>query len=743
MTIMQQEYEFMFLQVALNVPLYKTFEYSCVNDANLGIKSYEGRRVLVPFGSKEILGIVLSCDTKSTLPSNIKIRSITKWIDSKPLFSQDILKLLKWAASYYHYPIGEVLYGAIPTALRNSEQAIQPIIEGWRKSENGNLDLIRRSPMCKKVYDIIFNLNFISTLSLREQGVSREIINKLSKLNLIEKINLRNYSTPWTQTEWHSYNALTLNPEQEFAFKKICSHLGFGVFLINGVTGSGKTEIYLQLIEKVLKEGKQALVLVPEINLTPQTVKRFYDRFSVPIVCLHSSLNKTEKLESYLSASSGEAAILIGTRSSLFTPMPNLGIIIVDEEHDSSYHQDDGFRYSARDCAVIRAHNLNIPIILGSATPSIESLNNVKLGKYTELVLTNRAGVASMVTMEIVDLCHQQVTSGISMKLMTAISDTISKGNQALIMLNRRGYSQSLICHNCGFVFKCSNCDSNLCLHNNGNYLSCHHCETKYPIPCNCPQCGSTNLVPTGNGTEQISECLKLLFPKANIIRIDRDTTATKGSLEQYLSEINSNKYQILVGTQMLAKGHHFPNVTLVGIVNIDSYLYSNDFRATEKLAQLIIQVSGRAGRENKPGHVILQTHCKKHPLLQELTTYGYKGFSHKCIEERAINQLPPFSYQIAIRADGENREDVIEFLNSIYNFLCTLKTSIPEIGFTAPFSSQIERRQNRFHLQIIVQSAIRNKISLCADKITNNIDSFDKRGKVHSVIEIDPIDII
>jgi primosomal protein N' (replication factor Y) (superfamily II helicase) len=733
----------MFFQVALNVPLFKTFEYFYLESKIINSTNLEGRRVLVSFSSKNIVGIIVKCSNVSSLPNNIKVKEIIELIDDIPLFTTEILNLLKWASEYYHYPIGEVCYSAIPSALRNDHNASLPIIEGWEKANftDTNGDVLKGARVAKKAFEIICQ-GPISTLALREQGISKQILNKLQNLELIEKIDLRKSNTKWYEKQIKINKELQLNIEQKNIVNSINLSC-FNVYLINGVTGSGKTEVYLHIIAKCLRKGLQALVLVPEINLTPQTVSRFYDRFSVPIVCIHSSLTNTEKLQSFLVTKSTEAAILIGTRSSLFTPMPKLGVIIVDEEHDYSYHQDDGFRYSARDCAIKRAQSINIPILLGSATPSIESINNVRVGKYIECRLNNRAGKASMVSSEIIDMRHQNVIQGLSEPLIDAIARTISQGNQALIMLNRRGYAQSVICHDCGFIFKCSNCDTNLCFHSIGNFLSCHHCETKYPIPQVCPKCGSSKLVSTGNGTEKICETLSSIFPNAHIIRIDRDTTSKKGILEEYLNNINSNKYQILVGTQMLAKGHHFPNVTLVGIVNIDSYLYSNDYRATEKLAQLIIQVSGRAGREEKTGHVILQTHCPKQPLLLKLINDGYDGFATECLKERYLSDLPPFSYQFALRADGTDKKDVFDFLDNSYKFL--LNNNFLEKGttFTPPFSSLIERRQNRFHMQIIVQSKIRKNISECATILLNKIDQFNKRNKIHTVIEIDPIDII
>lgn len=736
----------MYLQVVLNIPLRKSFEYAynptLMDDkpaSTLAYTDLSGFRVLVPFGPKKVIGVVVSTSTTPTYHTPAKIKPIIKLVDEVPLFSPHMLKLLSWASDYYHYPIGEVVLSAVPPALRKGEAAELKEIEGFCSTQNPEAKtILKRSPACLKALEIIANGTTASSV-LRDRGIARTTINKLLARALIKTIDVRN-RTPWDQNPITVSNELTLNQEQQVAFDTITKHQGFGVFLINGVTGSGKTEVYLQLIHHCLKKKQQALILVPEINLTPQTFNRFYNRFNVPVVSIHSAMNNTERLEAFLRIKNNEAAILIGTRSAIFAEIPNLGIIVIDEEHDSSYRQGDGFLYHCRDLAIMRARALNIPVVLGTATPSIESLNNAIHGKYIELKLTQRAADAQVPEINLIDMRHATVNAGLSQELLTATATELKAGNQVLFLLNRRGYAPKMICHDCGHVLTCEHCSSNLFLHASSNVLKCHHCETIYPIPRYCPACGSSRLVATGTGTEKICEYLSQVFPTTGIIRIDRDTTTQKGSINKILADVLVHKYQILVGTQILAKGHHFPDVTLVGILDIDSFLNSNDFRATEYAAQLITQVSGRAGRGAKKGRVLLQTYQPQHKFLQQLLNFGYDGFAKDCLKERAYCELPPFKAMAAIKADSPQATKVASFLNEVYLVIDQkLISDFPEVQYSHPLKPFIDKRINRYHMFLIIIAPNRMILGRFLNLLTAKAEEINRKYDNHLVIEIDP----
>ncbi len=740
-----------YIQVAINSPLHKTFLYK-VTDNKCPLAKQEltlvGFRVLVNFHHRNVIAIVVN--ESNELPrelesQNIKIKEVISFLDKTAIFSGDIIKLLLWIATYYHQPIGEVFYTALPILLRKDTQTPVPLISYWTKTAKDKVS--SKDKLSEKALKALEFLEgrTLSTQEFKELGILSTTLKSLANKGYIAP--LKDYDSSnnnWLVQDFIG-KELPPNEAQKQAIDYITKEAqsGFKVFLINGVTGSGKTEIYLQLIAKTLAQGKQVMVLIPEINLTPQTITRFYERFKVPIVCIHSSLRDDEKLSSFIKLRDNKAAILIGTRSALFANFNNLGLIVVDEEHDQSYRQTQGVIYHARDCAVMRAHINNIPIILGSATPSFESLANVLKGKYHQLILPVRAGNAANVTSYVVDMRKTHKDDIFSQKLLTEIQNTLAKGEQVLLFLNRRGYAPAQICHDCGYVFKCQDCDANLCYHKETKTLICHHCERQYPLPKTCPNCHGHNIVPEGVGTENVIEQLAMLFPEAHLARIDRDSTARKGELEKFIEDINNNKYQILVGTQMLAKGHHFPLVTLVGILNIDSYLYSNDYRAPEKLAQLITQVSGRAGRAELQGKTILQTHNIDHPLLKLLLKHDYNYFAQANLTQRKMNFLPPFSYQALIRADAYKRETVQNFLNNIYNILEKIQQKISYFSFTLPYTSTVERRQKRFHMILLVESSERKILHQVLEILEKEIPNIKVgTSDFHQVIDVDPIEI-
>lgn len=548
----------------------------------------------------------------------------------------------------------------------------------------------------------------------------------------VEKISLQSQAT---------LAHLTLNEHQQLAFDQITQTTNFQPFLLDGITGSGKTEIYLQCTEQVLQKQQQVLILVPEISLTPQTLVRFQQRFSDAIVPIHSGLTDSKRLKHWLQAQSGEAKIVIGTRSAIFTPMPSLGLIIIDEEHDASFKQHSGFRYSARDLAMVRSQIQNCPIILGSATPSIESLYNVQRKRYHYLHLPVRAGNAKPPTFHIIDLRNKKLKHGISEPLLKEISNHLEQKNQVLIFLNRRGFAPALLCHKCGWTADCKRCATKMTLHNNPKRLICHHCTSIRQPDSICAACGSSQLMHVGLGTERLEYMLEKQFPDANLVRIDRDTTRRKGSLQEKLADIESGKSQILIGTQMLTKGHHFPNVTLVAIVDADSGLYCGDFRASERMAQILIQVAGRAGREQKTGHVYIQTHFPEHPLFQELIQHGYNKAAERLLKERRLAKLPPFTSHALLRAESVKQEQLFTFLDAIRE---KAELTLPEtIKLLGPIPAPLERKKNRYRGQLLIQSKHRSILQKWLPKLINMIEDLKVSRAVHWTLDVDPLDMM
>ena len=572
--------------------------------------------------------------------------------------------------------------------------------------------------------------------------ISSAIWSALKGKDYVEEIIVPSEQKSWQQALGDNPlvnldNRLILNKQQALAFSQLLFQEGFNVWLLEGVTGSGKTEIYLQYIEEVLKKGKQVLVLVPEIGLTPQTVRRFQARFNVEIDVLHSNLNDTQRLNVWERARTGQSAIVIGTRSALFTQFSDLGLIILDEEHDGSFKQQDGWRYHARDLGIVLAQKLNIPILLGSATPSLESVNNVQNGKYHHLVLSKRAGNATALRQFVIDLKHQRIQNGLSEPLLKRMQEHLEKGNQVLLFLNRRGFAPVLLCHECGWIDECHHCEKPYTYHQHQRVLRCHHCGAQKTVPMQCGHCGSTHLVTTGLGTEQLEETLKARFPQYNIARIDRDSTARKGKLEGYLEDIQQGKSQILIGTQMLAKGHHFPNVTLVALVNVDNALFSLDFRAEERLAQLYVQVAGRSGRAEKQGEVVLQTHYPDHPLLTTLLEKGYQAFAEEILKLRHNMGLPPFSFQALFKAQCRHSEEAENALSQLASFFYEQK--IEGLQVLGPIPAPFSKKAGQYRWQLLLQHASRKQLQAALSRYSPELI---KSSQVRLILDVDPLDL-
>ncbi|WP_082259017.1 primosomal protein N' [Glaesserella parasuis] len=730
------------IQIALPVPLARYFDYLLPTHFENVVK---GARVVVPFGRQRKIGIVVDFPTTSDIPTE-KLKPIEQLLDEQALFDTEMWQLLQWASRYYHAPFGEVLQSALPVKLRQGESSERTAPDYFVVTENGRKALSNGVVQkAKKQQELLSKLAEFANFFEKPTACSPAVWKALFEKGYLEKLEIPFNVQSWQeklgeQPICNTQNRLTLNKQQTLVVSRLHYQQGFGAFLLNGVTGSGKTEVYLQVIEEVLKRGEQVLVLVPEIGLTPQTIQRFQARFNVEIDALHSHLNDTQRLNAWLRAKNGESAIVIGTRSALFTQFQQLGLIIIDEEHDGSFKQQDGWRYHARDLAVLRAKNNNIPIILGSATPSFESLQNMQNGKFIELQLTARAGNAHFSKQTLIDLKKQRIYSGLSEKLLAMMQSHLEKGNQVMLFLNRRGFAPVLLCHECGWIADCPSCDKPFTYHQKQRVLRCHHCASQKAIPRQCGHCGSVNLITTGIGTEQLEQVLAQRFPQYSITRIDRDSTARKGSLEQHLAEIQAGKSQILIGTQMLAKGHHFPNVTLVAIVNVDSSLFSTDYRAEERLAQLYVQVSGRAGRAEKQGEVVLQTHYPDHPLLTSLLNDGYLAFASQALAMRKIMSLPPFSSQVLIRATGRDSDKVANFLQDL---TACLQQIIGENGWQGfqllgPFNAPMAKKAGHYRWQLLIQHSARSAIQQLLDRFDEQKEQF-LRNDIRLTVDIDP----
>ncbi|MDV3241361.1 MAG: primosomal protein N' [Methylocaldum sp.] len=730
------------LKIAVSVPLRRLFDYlppsaSDIQSLKLGV------RVEVPFGRRRKIGVLMDIAEESEVDRG-RLKEALAILDSDPLLSSDDLRLLNWASRYYHHPIGEVVAAALAVLLRKGSAAE---LAGERVLRLVTEDYAFAAQSCKRAPR---QAALIGLLREHPNGVPHSLLSELDWdwRGAVDGL-VRKGLACWCQSreaQVPAHNSLKsppfdLNEDQQRAIAAVREAMGaYAAFLLEGVTGSGKTEVYLQLTQEVLARGEQIMILLPEINLTPQLQARFRSRFSVPVAIFHSGLTETERCRSWLQMQRGEVSILLGTRSAVFTPMKSPGMIILDEEHDTSFKQQDGFRFSARDVAVMRARLFNIPILLGSATPSLESLCNVSQERYRHLRLLHRAGGALQPSFRLLDIRGHRLREGLSPALIAYIADTLSRGEQALLFVNRRGFAPTLICHACGWVARCRRCDANLVVHAGDGRLRCHHCGFEQSLARSCNGCGSEDLRPVGLGTERVENALAELFPGARVARIDRDSTRRKGRLETLLNDIHEGRVDILIGTQMLAKGHHFPRVTLVGITDVDSGLYSTDFRSGERTAQLIIQVAGRAGREERMGTVVLQTRHPGHPLLHVLIRDGYSGFAKACTDERRAAQLPPFTYQALWRAEATDIDAPRSFLGRVAD-LANERPS-PELLVLGPVPAPMARRAGRQRYQLLFQSARRNLLHGLIESLLPLISELDEAKRVRWSIDVDPVDL-
>ena len=723
------------IRVAVPVYLYDCFDYSLT--AEQYHQAEVGARVAVSFGRQNVVGVIVEKLTdEKPLDLGFKLKAITELLDDSAILDAKVLSLLTWSAQYYQFPIGEVMHAALPSFLRQGKP-YNLLARMWKLIDDHAEDKLKRSEKQQDAYKILkLHPTGTSENILNLAGIETATLKALEKKKITQCILEAQDFKPQVMTL--AQMPLTPNDEQKRAIQNILKvRHSYHAFLLDGLTGSGKTEVYLQVMQEVLKQGKQVLVLVPEIGLTPQTVSRFQSRFHCHIALLHSGLNDSKRLQAWQSAQTGKASIVIGTRSAIYTPLPHLGLIVLDEEHDLSFKQQEGFRYHARDVALYRAHLENCPIILGSATPSIDSYALVEQGKMTRLELDQRAGVAVMPKMHVIDLKVAQKQNGISQQLIHEVQKRLDKKEQVLIFLNRRGYAPVLICESCGWQAKCPHCDANFTVHRQPyQHLHCHHCGTIHRMPEHCPQCQHSELKPIGLGTAKVEESLQALFPNFDVIRVDRDSTSRVGSWQKIYNKIQKSEPIILLGTQMLAKGHHFPYVTLVAILDIDSGLLSVDFRATERTAQLIIQVAGRAGRGEKKGEVYLQTLRPDHPLLNTLLESGYRSFAKQTLKERKAAWMPPYRYAALLRCESKDQELNQSFLQEHAQAL--RQASENSIDIWGPIPAPMERKAGRYQAHMVLLSKDRARMHFYIRQWWQNVWHNKPNGMKLS-LDIDP----
>jgi primosomal protein N' (replication factor Y) len=736
------------LQVALDTPLRRVFDYlPPVQPLPKSLRP--GVRVRVPFGRRQLVGILVATATESVLAPT-KLKRALEVLDELPVFDAVTFELLRWAADYYHHPLGEVLAAALPPSLREGESAAPAAVERWHLTAAGRLALegALRAPRRRA---LLARLKEGAALAEELGPGAGSHLRALAERGWAESERV----APGPAHIEPRPSDVVLTDAQVGVLRAIRASLGrFAAHLLYGVTGSGKTEVYLQAIAAALARDEsagapgQALVLVPEIALTPQLVERFEQRFGARrgddrrfgagVVVLHSGLAAAQRREAWRAAHSAQARIVIGTRSAVFTSLPALRLIVVDEEHDASYKQQEGFRYSARDLAVLRAQRAQVPLILGSATPSLETLENVAAGRYAELELPQRPGAARAPRMSLIDLRKHPSEQGISQPAIEAIGQHLRGGGQVIMFLNRRGYAPSLFCSSCGWAAQCAHCDARMTLHQRAAELRCHHCGARAAVPAVCGQCGQ-RVQPVGQGTERIEETLAHLFPDAALARLDRDTAGAHGAMRAVLERVHSGEARILIGTQMLTKGHHFPDVSLVVVLDADQGLFASDFRATERLAQTITQVAGRAGRSARLGEVMVQTSFPEHPLLRRLIAAGYPAFAATALEERRAAHWPPYSRLAMLRAEAKDTARLDRFLEDAAACARPIADQVSVLG---PAPAMIARRADHFRAHLLLESPSRAPLQRFLGRWLPRIEQLPRPPALRWSIDVDPLEV-
>jgi len=729
------------LRAAIQRPLYKLLDYQC----NFDTVPEVGCRIRVPLGNTVITAIVVETNVESSFK---RLKSVLEILDDKSVFSPPMWGLLNWASKYYCYPLGEVLFHALPVTLRKGKPF--PKVVFWRASKIGHdllSDALKRAPKQQDMLRLLKRSKMSSQQLLEKCGSNwKNILRQLDQKKLVTKIEEKaDYIHRKLQLDVPEKKPLTLTRGQQDCVSKISNYFKENSpkpVLLHGITGSGKTEVYLRAVESILDDKKQVLVLVPEIGLTPQLLTRFKEHFRQKnVVSLHSSLANAERLKVWLGARSGAVDVIIGTRSAIFTPMKALGAIIVDEEHDGSFKQQEGFLYQGRDMAIKRAFDVGIPILLGSATPSLESLYNIEHQGYRYLKLGSRPGKSKSPEIVVQDIKSLPLEAGISRFMLEEIQQHLNQDKQVMLFLNRRGFAPVLMCQDCGWHAYCQYCDVGMTYHAATHKVVCHHCCQQQAVKSSCPDCGGKRVTTQGQGTERIESILNTRFPNTLVIRIDRDTTSKKGSLETKLKQVSSGEPVILIGTQMLAKGHDFPNLTLVGILDVDQALFSMDYRAHERFAQQILQVAGRAGRGEELGRVILQTSQPEHPLISDLLSQGYHETAIKILNERKAWGYPPFATQTLIRASANSSEVGMSFLQLLRQDLDKLVES--NVIILGPMPSPLVKKASRYRFQLLLSSANRGDMHKVLNEALLFLMKSKRAGGIRWVIDVDPFDFL
>lgn len=726
------------VNIALDVPLNRTFDY-----LSGGFTARVGSRVIVPFAGRNLVGVVLAVKQTSDYPID-KLKPVSHVFDDV-VFDAHSFKLLQFCADYYHYPLGQALISALPLRLRQLKPSVSR--KAFAYSLLPSVDISKIPAKKVVLHRIITALQAAPMLGVVELAVVssswKKTIVELKNLGLVaeHEVLAVKASIPSSSVE------PMLNDEQQLVIEKVLTLThSFKPWLLHGITGSGKTEVYIQILRHILQDKHaQVLVLVPEINLTPQLEARFRSRLSqYPLVTLHSNLSESERLQNWLAASTGAAKIVIGTRLSVFTPMPHLKMMVIDEEHDGSYKQQDGMRYHARDVAMVRAKQLNIPIILGSATPSLETWHNAKKAQYGLLTLKQRAVQnAQLPSIFCVDIAKSPTENGLSSILVKALRERLVRGEQSLLFLNRRGYAPVLHCNACQWASACTRCSAKMVVHLSQKRLKCHHCGSEQKIPLQCPSCGNADIRPVGQATQRLEQTLQTLLPKARIARVDRDSMRSKDALTGMLASVHAGEIDILVGTQMLAKGHDFPNLTLVAVLDTDSALYSPDFRASEKLFAQLMQVSGRAGRADKAGEVLVQTAFPQHALFDALRSQDYVAFANELLIERTVMQYPPTSFFALLRAEANDFSVVQQFLTAAGNLARAQKSTDLkyDVMIYDTVRPQMERLKNMERAQLLLQATNRATLQRLLKNWMPQIRALPMAAKVRWSLDIDPLE--
>ena len=722
------------LRVAVDLPLPRLFDYLCAEASGADI----GMRVLVPFGNKQAVGVIVGLADTSEISSE-KLKRVVRILRETPALGRDWLELVQFCSDYYHRPLGEVIFNGLPVRLRRPgtpltlKQAV-----AYRLSASGR-EALAQLPAGAKVKRALLQTlsqsDCAEELLLAQSPSAKRILAELDGAAWVER-----YRPPPQPGASRFVEKVALNAEQQRVLREIeGAGPGYGVFLLHGITGSGKTEIYLRLIARTLAAGKQALVLVPEISLTPRLEQEFRERFpDSPLISLHSGLADGERTQHWLQAQSGAAAIVLGTRLAVFTPLPKLALIVVDEEQDASFKQQDGLRYSARDVAIFRARQAGIPIVLGSATPALETYAHALSGRYRLLQLSQRAvPQAQLPIVHTVDMRKHKLEEGLAPPVVEALQERLARGEQSLVFLNRRGYAPVLMCPACDWVSGCKRCSTRMVVHLADKQMRCHHCGANTSIPRHCPNCGNADIRPFGRGTQRLEATLAARFQQARILRVDRDSTRNKGSFSRMLQQIQGGGADILVGTQILAKGHDFPNLTLVAVLNADSALYSADYRAPERLFAQLMQVAGRAGRAGLAGEVLIQTQYPRHPLYVALAQHDYAGFARTLLAEREQAGFPPYVFEAVLRAEAGELKTALEFLRE-----AAALAGPPPPGITLydPVPMTVTRLAERERAHLLAQSASRKALQGYLAAWSAKLHALPQRA-VRWHLDVDPIE--